>query len=105
MTHDPRVRGVSGWIFEDNLARVVEYIATLVRYGWSDLDDGAFEAGIASTDADLPLGTWFEHPVVGIPDLVLRIARDHDGGTLSMIIGGELDTVLAARFETLLDLH
>lgn len=105
MAHDPRVREVSGWIFEDNLIRVVEYIAMLVRYEWSDLDDGALEAGLASTDADLPLSTWFEYPVVGTPDLVLRIARDHDGGTLSMLISGELDTVLAARFETLLDLH
>lgn len=82
------MREVSGWIFEDNLARVVEYIAMLVGYEWSDLDDGALEAGIASTDADLPSGTWFEYPVVGTPDVVLRIVRDH-GGILSMTISGE----------------
>jgi hypothetical protein len=85
------MREVGGWIHEDNLSRVVEYIAALVHHEWDDLDDGALEAGIPSTDADLPPGAW--------------IARDHEGGILSMTISGDVDAVLAARFETLLDLH
>ncbi|MCX2950607.1 hypothetical protein [Lentzea sp. NEAU-D7] len=99
------MREVGGWIYEDNLTRVVEYIATLVHYRWDDLDSGALEAGIPSTDADLPPSTWFEYPIVGTPEITLRIARDHEGGILSVTISGGVDAVLAARFETLLDLH
>jgi hypothetical protein len=96
---------VAGWIFEDNLTKVVEYIAALVGYSSDELDDGALEAGIPKTDADHPPDTWFEYPVIGAPNLTLRIARDHDAGILNMIIDGDVDDVLAARFETLLDLH
>lgn len=95
---------VAGWIFEDNLTRVVEYVAALVHYDWDELDEGAVEAGISGTDADLPPDTWFEYPVMGTPELKLRIARDDGAGILSVIIDGEVDAVLAARFETLLDL-
>ncbi|EOD70589.1 hypothetical protein H480_00300 [Amycolatopsis vancoresmycina DSM 44592] len=96
---------VCGWIFQDNLAKVVEYLAGLVGYSWDELDDGALEAGIPNTEVDLPPDTWFEYPVAGAVVLTLRIARDHDGGIFSMIIDGEIDEVLAARIETLLDLH
>ncbi|MFB9688850.1 hypothetical protein [Amycolatopsis plumensis] len=83
----------------------MEYAAALVGYGWDELDDGALEAGVPKTDADLPPDTWFAYPVAGTPELTLRIARDHDAGILSVIIDGEMDDVLAARLETLLDLH
>ena len=101
----PGTHPVAGWLFEDNLTKVVKYIAALVGYSWDELDDGALAAGIPNTDADLPPDTWFEYPVKGTPELTLRIARDHGAGILSMIIDGELDDVVAARFETLLDLH
>ncbi|MGW5742031.1 hypothetical protein [Amycolatopsis sp. NPDC003861] len=87
------------------MTKVVEYIAALVGYSWDELDDSALEAGIPKTDADLPPDTWFAYPVAGAPDLTLRIARDHGAGKLSMIIGGEMDDVLAARIDVLLDLH
>ncbi|GHG31934.1 MULTISPECIES: hypothetical protein [Amycolatopsis] len=96
---------VAGWIFEGNLTKVVEYAAALVGYGWDELDDGALEAGVPETDADLPPSTWFAYPIAGTPELALRIARDRDAGILSVIIDGEMDDVLAARLETLLDLH
>lgn len=96
---------IAGWIDEDNLTKVVEYIAALVHYRWDDLDDAALDAGIPNTDADLPPDTWFEYPVIGTPELTLRIALNHGDGILSMIIEGEIDDVLAARFDTLLDLH
>jgi hypothetical protein len=99
------VHRIGGWIFEDNLTKVVEYIAALVSYSWDELDDGALEAGILKTDADLPPDTWFEYPVMGTPELTLRIASNRGDGILSMMIDGEIDDVLAARFETLLDLH
>jgi hypothetical protein len=96
---------VTGWIYEDNLVKVVEYIAALVAYDWDDLDDGALEAGVPGTNADLPLDTWFDYPIMGTPELALRIARDHGAGILTVNINGKIDDVLAARFETLLDLH
>lgn len=99
------MREVSGWIFENNLTKVVEYVASLVDYSWDDFDSDALDAGISATNADLPPSTWFEYPVAGTPELMLRIARDHDSGILSMVISGQIDEVLAARFDTLLDLH
>jgi hypothetical protein len=45
------VRRISGWIFEDNVTKVVEYVASLVSYSWGEFDDGALEAGILKTDA------------------------------------------------------
>lgn len=103
MTHDPCMREVAGWIFEDNLTRVVEYTAALVHYKWDDLDNGALEAGIPTTDADLP-STWFEYPIAGTPAITLRIARNHGSATLSTTISGDIDAVLAAKLETVLDL-
>jgi hypothetical protein len=35
----------------------------------------------------------------------MQPSRDHGAGILSMIIDGAPDDVLAARFDTLLDLH
>lgn len=96
---------VGGWIDEDNLTRVVEYIAALVRYDWDDFDDDALAAGIPNTDADRPPDTWFDYPVMGPPELTLRMALNHGDGILSVIIDDEFDDVLAARFDTLLDLH
>ncbi|GAA4547645.1 hypothetical protein [Amycolatopsis samaneae] len=94
-----------GWIREENLAKVMAYLAGLVDYDWDDFDADALDAGIPPTDADLPTDTWFEYPVVGMPALSLRIAREQGAGLLSMYITGDFDSVLAARFETLLDLH
>jgi hypothetical protein len=96
---------VGGWIRDDNLSKVVEYIAALVHYRWDDLDNGALEVGLARTDADLPPDTWLEYPIMGTTELTLRIARDHGSGILSVIIDGEMDDVLAARYETLMDVH
>ncbi|QRP45614.1 hypothetical protein [Amycolatopsis sp. FDAARGOS 1241] len=86
-----RVHRVGGWILDDNLTKVVEYIAALAHYRWDDLDNGALEAGIPETDADLPPDTWFEYPVVGTTELTLRIARDHGAGILSVIIDGDIN--------------
>jgi hypothetical protein len=94
------VRTVSGWINERNLAKVAEYVAALVHYPWDDLDAGALEAGIPSTDA-----IWFGYPIAGTPPLTFQISS-HDGdGILTIRISGEIDEVLAARFDTLLDLN
>jgi len=83
-------------VFEDDCTRPI----------WDDRDSGALEAGIASTNSDLPSDTWFVCPAVGSPALTLRIAHDRDAWILSMIIGGEFDApVLGARFDSLLDHH
>lgn len=103
--HPLGVREVRGWIFDDNLTRVVEYITSLVQYNWDELDSGALDAGIPSTNADLAPSTWFEYPIAGVLEISLRIACDQGAGILSVIVSGEIDEVLAARFETLLDLH
>ncbi|MFS8103147.1 hypothetical protein LFM09_39070 [Lentzea alba] len=91
---------VSGWIFTENLDKVVEYIAFLARHDWDDLDAGALEAGLPKTDEDRD--EWYEHPVGA---LTLRLALMDDRGHVSVRISGDFDEVFAARLDTVLDLH
>lgn len=93
---------VVGWIFETNLDKFVEWVATYVNYRWDDLDDGALVGTLDATDADNP-EAWFEYPIVGSPPVTLSVARDWGSAKFSVRITGAFDVVLAARLETLLD--
>ncbi|MDX8030830.1 hypothetical protein SK803_11440 [Lentzea sp. BCCO 10_0856] len=90
---------VTGWIFAENLTKVVEYVAGLVGYRWDDLDAGALDAGLPATDDDK--GLWFEYPMA---HLTLRIANTDESAHVVFRISGDFDEVFAARLETLLDL-
>ncbi|MGW4208567.1 hypothetical protein ACWEIJ_11330 [Lentzea sp. NPDC004789] len=91
---------VRGWIFEENLTKVVEYASHLAGYRWDDLDEEAMAAGVPGTDPDRDL--WFEYPA---GPWTLRIAQEDGTRVIQVRIGGDFDEVLAARLDTLLDLH
>ena len=93
---------VSGWIFEKNLDGLISHVGAYVGYRWDHLDDDALIGALDSTDAEKS-ETWFEYPVVGTPPVMLTLARDVGTDVLSVRITGLFDAVLAARFETLLD--
>lgn len=93
---------VSGWIWNTNLDKLVEWVATYVDYRWDDLDDDALVGALDSTDADTP-DAWFEYPIVGNPPVMLALALNEGSTVLSVRITGAFDTVLAARFDTLID--
>lgn len=93
---------VVGWVFETNLEKFVQLVATYVDYRWDDFDDAALIGALDTTDADKP-ETWFEYPIVGNPPVTLALALNEGSAVVSVRITGAFDVVLAARFDTLLD--
>jgi hypothetical protein len=91
---------VRGWVWEDNVSRMLRHLSAMVDYKFDDLDADAVEAGIVNTDADLD--RWFDYPLVGSRQLQISLARHPDAAPVAVRISDDLEEVLAARAETLL---
>jgi hypothetical protein len=98
------VAEVAGYIWETNLDDFVQLVAAYVDYRWDGLDYDALVGALDATDAEKP-DTWFDYPIVGSPPLTLALARDWGSAKLGVRITGAFDIVLAARFDTLLDVY
>lgn len=94
---------VSGWVWEENVDRLMRHLAHAVSYDFDDLDRGAIETGLEDTDADQD--RWFDYPLVGQPQLNVGLARHPDAAPVVVRVSGDLDDVLAARVETLLAVY
>ncbi|MFC4069980.1 hypothetical protein [Actinoplanes subglobosus] len=88
---------------EDNIVRFLEKISSYIGYDYDALDEAALTGALESTDDESADG-WFNYPLVGTPPLTVSLARAVGGSIISARVQGEIDPVLAARFETLLDL-
>ncbi|GGU71384.1 hypothetical protein [Lentzea flava] len=91
---------VSGYVFEDNLGKVVEHVAWCAGYRWDDLDDGAVEAGLKATDEDADV--WFDYPIGA---LTLHLTRDHGGSMIRVRVTGITNEVAAVHLDTILGVH
>lgn len=103
MPHTAPVQSIDGWVFEDNVVRFLEHVSRYVGYDYGELDEVALTGALDPTDDESADG-WFSYPLEGVPPLNVLLARAVGGSVVSVRVQGEIDPVLAARFETLLDL-
>lgn len=87
-------REVSGWIWPENRMRLMRWLSVYIDYSFGESD----EIAIANATGDR-----FEYPLVGEPELFVALEPDPDGDPVSVWVSGQMDDVLAARVETLLD--
>jgi hypothetical protein len=97
------VRSIEGWVFEDNVVRFFRHVSRYVGYDYGELDEVALTGALEPTDDESADG-WFSYPLEGTPSLTVLLARAVGGSVVSIQVQGEIDIILAARFETLLDL-
>lgn len=93
------VNGVGGWVWDQNVQRLLRHLSQCVGYGFDDSDWGAVSTGLQRTDEDQ--GNWFDYPLVGERRLTVHLARNLGAAPVSIRVTGDLDEVLAARIETL----
>lgn len=103
MPHTAGVRLIEGWVFEDNVVRFLEHVSRYIGYDYGELDEVALTGALEITDDEVTEG-WFRYPLDGVPSLTVSLARAVGGSEVSVRMQGEIDLVLAARLETLLDL-
>lgn len=91
-----------GWVYEESLLRALENTSNFVGYDFGESDWVAVTHGLSTTDHDAD--RWFQYPIVGKPELELRVARAHGDGIVIVSVAGEMGDVLEARVSTTLDL-
>lgn len=94
------VSTVGGWVWEQNVERLLRHLAQYAGYGFDDSDWSAVETGLQPTDEEQ--GLWFDYPLVGERHLAVHLARNTGAVPVSVRVTGDLDEVLTARVETLL---
>jgi hypothetical protein len=92
---------VTGWVHADNVTRLCQYLAAYTHIKWDDADQDALDGMIGSTDAEAD--EWFEYPIGGTPELLVALANDVGSDVVNVRVRGDLDRVLAARIDTLID--
>lgn len=103
MPHTSAVQTVDGWVSEENVVQLLEHVSRYIEYDYGELDEVALTGALELTDDEVADG-WFSYPLVGTPLLTISLARAVGGSDVSVRLEGEIDPILAARFETLFDL-
>lgn len=94
---------IEGWVFEGNVVQFLEHVSRYTGYEYDELDEVALTGALDGTDDESSDG-WFSYPLAGTPALVVHLAQAVGGSVVSVRLEGDVDAVLAARFETLFDL-
>jgi hypothetical protein len=97
------VPSIEGWVSQENVVPFLEHVSRYIGYRYDDLDEVALTGALEPTDDD-SADAWFVYPLRGTPPLLVGLARAVGGGIVSVKVEGDIDAVLGARFETLLDL-
>ncbi len=97
------VASVQGWVNEDNVVRLLEQVSGHIGYSYDDLDEAALTGALDGTNDESADG-WFQYPLQGSPALMVHLAQSPGSAVVSVHLEGNMDAVLAARIETLLDL-
>jgi hypothetical protein len=93
---------VAGWVFEDHVAQLLRHISAYIGYRYDESDEAALIGALEDTD-DESVDAWFEYPLEGVPPLTVRLAQSPGSTVVSVRVEGEMDLVLAARVDTVLD--
>jgi hypothetical protein len=93
-----------GGIAVPNARPMLEMLALYAGSGLDQDEWAAAERQLADTDHASPDG-WYSHAIEGgVARLVVMMARNQDGGDLSLRIWGEEGAGLSERIDTLLDI-
>ncbi|MCY1143423.1 hypothetical protein OWR29_35955 [Actinoplanes sp. Pm04-4] len=94
---------VDGWIFEENVVRFLEHLSGQIGYRYDAADEDALTGALEATD-DETAAAWFRYPLEGTPPILVSLARAVGGSVITVHVEGEIDPILSARIETMLDL-
>ncbi|MFC5002970.1 hypothetical protein ACFPIJ_34710 [Dactylosporangium cerinum] len=94
---------VGGWVQEDNVVRAMELISKHIGYPYDHLDEAALTGALDGTNDESADG-WFQYPLQGVPPLMVHLARSPGDLVVIVRVEGDMDAVLAARIDTLLDM-
>jgi hypothetical protein len=97
------VTTVGGWIDEKNVVRFLSHLSGHIAYRYDTADEDALVGALDDTD-DESETAWFRYPLMGTPAVVVRLARAVGGSVVSVRVEGDIDMILGARIETMLDL-
>lgn len=92
---------VSGWILAGNVRTLMFWIAHYVSYSFDEGEWQAVQAALPATNSELASG-WYDYPLIGSPALTVWLAGTPGDTPVSVRVTGDMDPVLAARFETLI---
>jgi len=90
-------------VFEDNVVRFLRHLSGYLGYGYDDHDEAALTGALEQTD-DESSDAWFTYPLSGTPSLMVSLAQAIGGSVVGVHVDGDIDPVLAARVDTLMDL-
>lgn len=94
------VESVSGWVWQENVIRLMRHLGRIAGDAFDYLDEQAVETGLLQTDAHD--GAWFDDPLSGVRRLDVSPARDPNAIPGAVRLAGNLDEVVPARIEVLL---
>jgi hypothetical protein len=94
---------VDGWIYEENVVRFLQHLSAYIGYRYDAADQDALIGALDDTDDESDTA-WFQYPLQGSPPLVVFLARAVGGNEVSVRVEGDIDAVLEARIDTLVDL-
>ncbi len=94
------VMSVSGWVWQENVLRLMRHLASITGYEFDSLDADAVETGLLQSDAEED--AWFDYPLCGSRRLDVFLARDPNAFPVAVRVAGDLDELLTARIRTLL---
>jgi hypothetical protein len=96
-----RIGEVGGWILPGNVRTLMFWLSHYVGYSFDDNDLATVEAALPKTNSQQATG-WYDYPLIGSPALQVWLALTPGDTPVSVRVTGELNPVLAARFETLI---
>ncbi|RZT20118.1 hypothetical protein EV649_3260 [Kribbella sp. VKM Ac-2569] len=97
------VAKVSGWVWSANLRTALKHISWSVGYAFDDWDWEAMETALPQTSWDPP-EHWYDYPIIGDQTLTVHLAHNSGDDPVGIRVEGDLDEILAARIETIIDL-
>ncbi|MER7415796.1 hypothetical protein ABT346_03250 [Micromonospora peucetia] len=94
---------VQGRVAEDDVVQMLKRISGYIGYAYDHLDEAALTGALDDTN-DESADAWFRYPLMGMPPLLVHLARSPGGAVVSVHIEGTMGRILTTRIATLLDL-
>ena len=94
---------VDGWVSGQNVVRFLQSLSGYIGYRYDAADEDALTGALDDTD-DESATAWFRYPLEGTPPVMVSLAQASGGSVVSVRVEGELDSILQARIDTMLDL-
>ncbi|MEU5950502.1 DUF4304 domain-containing protein [Micromonospora sp. NPDC047465] len=94
---------VQGQAAEDNVVQLLKRISGYIGYVYDDLDEAALTGALGDTN-DESVDAWFRYPLMGMPPLMVHLAKSPGSTVVSVRVEGTMKRILATRIKTLLEL-